>query len=167
MHTQMKIGAAAVVFAVLTATGAGAETYKKYGSEAGWDIYATGGPDSGCLISRNLTPDTQFQMGIVPEADARGYIALYTKEGTQLGTGEQVSVLFDIDGQQFTGEATGRQMMDGYTGAFAWVDNPVFIYDLAKKKTLTITPSGGEPIVLSLAGTDAALKALQACQEKQ
>lgn len=166
MHTRMKIGAA-VVFAALTATGAAAETYKKYGSEAGWDIYATGGQDSGCLISRNLTPDTQFQMGIVPAAEARGYIALYTKEGTQLGTGEQVSVLFDVDGQQFTGEATGRQMMDGYTGAFAWVDNPAFIYDLAKKKTLTITPAGGEPIVLSLAGTDAALKALQACQEKQ
>jgi hypothetical protein len=47
------------------------------------------------------------------------------------------------------------------------VNNPDFIYDLAKKKTLTITPQGREPIVLSLAGTDAAFKALRACQESQ
>lgn len=166
MYIKMRIGAAAI-FAVLTATGAGAETYKKYGSEAGWDIYETGGQDSGCLMSRNLTPDTQFQMGIVPEAQARGYIALYTKKDTQVGTGEEISVLFDVDGQQFTGKATERQMMDGYSGAFAWVDNPEFIYELAKKKTLTITPAGRDPIVLSLAGTDAALKTLRACQEKQ
>jgi hypothetical protein len=162
----MGIGTA-VLFAVLTATGAAAETYKKYGSEAGWDIYVTGGQDSGCLIAKNLTDDTQFQMGIVPEAEVRGYLALYTKAGAEVGAGEEISVLFDVDGQQFSGEATGRQMMDGYKGAFVWVDNPEFIYDLAKKKTLTVTPKGRDPIVLSLAGTDAALKALRACQEAQ
>ncbi|MGO4840247.1 hypothetical protein AB4144_49170, partial [Rhizobiaceae sp. 2RAB30] len=161
MYTLTKIGAA-LAFAAVAATGASAETYKKYGSEAGWDIYETGGQDSGCLMSRNVTPDTQFQMGIVPEAQARGYIALYTKADAQVGTGEEMSVLFDVDGQQFTGKATERQMMDGYKGAFAWVDNPDFIYELAKKHTLTITPAGRDPIVLSLAGTDAALKALRA-----
>lgn len=166
MYTQMSF-CTAVVFAVLTATGAAAETYKKYGSESGWDIYVTEGQDRGCLISRNLTDDTQFQMGIVPEAEARGYLALYTKAGAQVFTGEQISVLFDVDGQQFTGEATGRQMMDGYEGAYVWVDNPEFIYDLAKKKTLTVTPAGRDPIVLSLAGTDAALKLLRKCQEAQ
>lgn len=166
MHTQMGIRAAAVV-AVLIATGAAAETYKKYGSEAGWDIYVTEGQDRGCLIARNLTEDTQFQMGIVPAAEARGYLALYSKEGAEVGAGEEISVLFDIDGQQFSGEATGRQMMDGYKGAYVWVNNLDFIYDLAKKKTLTITPKGRDPIVLSLAGTDAALKALRACQEAQ
>jgi len=166
MYTQMRIGTA-VVLAALTATGAAAETYKKYGSEAGWDIYVTEGQDRGCLISKNLTGDTQFQMGIVPAAEARGYLALYTKADAEVGTGEKISVLFDVDGQKFTGEATGAQMMEGYKGAYVWVDNPEFIYDLAKKETLTITPAGRDPIVLSLAGTDAALKALRACQEAQ
>ena len=40
-------------------------------------------------------------------------------------------------------------------------------YDLAKKKTLTITPEGRQPIVVSLAGSDAAFKALRACQDAQ
>ncbi|EHK53449.1 hypothetical protein MAXJ12_30212 [Mesorhizobium alhagi CCNWXJ12-2] len=82
----------AVVFAVLTATGAAAETYKKYGSEAGWDIYVTDGQDRGCLMSKNLTEDTQFQMGIVPAAEARGYLALYSKADAEIGAGEKVSV---------------------------------------------------------------------------
>ena len=30
---------------------------------------------------------------------------------------------------------------------------------------MTITPKGRDPIVVSLAGTDAAVKALRACQE--
>lgn len=166
MYTHMGIGTA-LVLAVLTATAAAADTYKKYGSEAEWDIYVTDGQDRGCLIAKNLTAETQFQMGIVPDAQARGYLALYTKAGAGVGTGEEISVLFDVDGQQFSGEATGRQMMDGYKGAYVWVNNPEFIYDLAKKKTLTITPTGRDPIVLSLTGTDAALKALRACQEAQ
>lgn len=166
MYIQIGIGAA-VILAVMTAMGAAAETYKKYGSEGGWDVYVTGGQDRGCLISKNLTDDTQFQMGIVPEAEARGYLALYTKASSQVFEGEQISVLFDIDGQQFTGKATGRQMMDGYKGAHVWVNNPEFIYDLAKKETLIVTPAGRDPIVLSLAGTDAALKLLRKCQEAQ
>jgi hypothetical protein len=157
----------AVVFTILATAGAAAETYKKYGSEAGWDIYITDGQNRGCLMTKNLDEDTQFQMGIVPAAEARGYLALYTKAGAAIDAGQKLSVLFDVDGQQFSGEATGREMMEGYKGAYAWVNNPEFIYDLAKKYTLTITPSGRDPIVLSLAGTDAALNTLRACQEAQ
>ena len=47
------------------------------------------------------------------------------------------------------------------------MNNPNFIYDLAKKKTLTITPEGRQPIVVSLAGSDAVFKALRACQDAQ
>ena len=119
----------------------------------------------GCLIARDLTSDSQVQMGIdKTTADIRGYIALYTKAGANVAAGEKLSVLFDVDGQKFSGEATGQQM-EGFRGAFVRVNNPQFIYDLAKKNKLTITPQGRDPIVLSLAGTDAAFKALRACQE--
>ena len=75
-------------------------------------------------------------------------------------------MLFDVDGQKFSGEATG-QRIEGMDGAFVWVNNPDFIYDLAKKNSMTISPAGRDPIVLSLKGTDAAFKALRACQEAQ
>ena len=141
MYTRMRIGAA-VVFAGLTATGVSAETYKKYGSEAGWDIYVTGGQDRGCLMAKDLTDDTQFQMGIVPAANARGYMALYRKTDVAVGAGEDISVLFDVDGQKFSGEATGRQMMEGYKGAYVWVNNPRVHLRSCQEKHVDHYPGG-------------------------
>ncbi|WP_274630224.1 hypothetical protein [Arvimicrobium flavum] len=155
------------VLAVATSVtfGASAET-KKFGSEAGWDIFINTDMGPGCLIARKLSPEAQVVMGIDATADLRGYIALYTKEDAAVASGEKLSVIFDVDGQQFSGNATG-QRMEGFRGAFVPVNNIDFIYDLAKKNTLTITPKGREPIVLSLKGTDAAFKSLRACQEAQ
>ncbi|MBB3975942.1 hypothetical protein GGQ64_001129 [Rhizobium azooxidifex] len=138
----------------------------KYGSAAGWDIFVKDSMGPGCLIKKANADGTQIQMGIDATTGPRGYIALYTKVDANVTSGEKLAVLFDVDGQQFSGEATG-QVMDGYRGAFVWVNNPDFIYDLAKKKVLTITPKGGNPIAVNLAGTDAAFDALRACQAAQ
>jgi hypothetical protein len=164
MNTFTKIGTALAI-AALAATGASAAS-KKYGSEAGWDIFVNENTGPGCLLARKLTADTQIEMGIDSTADPRGYLALYTKAEADVSAGEKLSVVFDVDGQKFTGEATGQQL-EGFRGASVPVNNPDFIYDLAKKKTLTITPEGRDPIVISLTGTDAAFKALRACQEAQ
>jgi hypothetical protein len=151
---------------VLAATNASAQTAKKYGSEAGWDIFVNDSLGPGCLISRALSADSQVQMGIDATGEKHGYLALYTRAGAQITAGEKLSVVFDVDGQKFSGQATGQQVA-GFDGAFVPVNNPDFIYDLAKKKTLTITPAGRDAIVLNLAGTDAAFKALRACQDAQ
>ena len=164
MNTVTQIGIALTI-AVLATTGASAQT-KKYGSEAGWDIFIDEKMGPGCLVSRKLSADAQVLMGIDATADRRGYLALYTKADANVGAGEKLSVMFDVDGQKFTGEATGQQM-EGFRGAYVPVNNPDFIFDLAKRNKLTITPDGRDPIVVSLAGTDAAFKALRACQEAQ
>jgi len=162
---QMKNAVAtSLVFALLTTTAIAADKYKQVGSEAGWDIYIREGKARGCLLAKDLAGDTQFQMGINPAEQVKGFMALYTKAGADISAGDKVSVLFDVDGQKFTGQAVGQQM-EGYKGAYVQVNNPDFIYDLAKKKTLTIIPEGREPIKLSLTGTDAAFKALRMCQE--
>lgn len=156
--------ATSLVLALLTATAVAADKYKQVGTEAGWDIYVREGKARGCLLAKDLAGDTQFQLGINPAEQIKGFMALYTKADAQVSAGEKVSVMFDVDGQKFTGEAVGQQM-EGYKGAYVQVNNPDFIYDLAKKKTLTILPEGREPIKLSLTGTDAAFKALRMCQE--
>ena len=91
---------------------------------------------------------------------------MYTKAAADIGAGDKRSVIFDVDGRKFTGEATGQQL-EGFRGAYVPVNNPEFIYDIAKRKTLTITPDGRDPFVVSLAGTDAAFKVLRACQQAQ
>ena len=120
----------------------------------------------GCLVAKKLSAEAQLQMGISATGEKKGYIALYTKKDAAVAAGEKVSVIFDVDGQKFSGEATGQQI-EGMDGAFVWVNNPDFIYDLAKKNALTITPAGRDPIVLSLKGTDAAFTSLRACQDAQ
>jgi hypothetical protein len=163
MKSEMVIGIA-LAFSALAATGAVAQ--KKYGSEAGWEIFVKDEMGPGCLIKKANADGTQIQMGIDATGTKRGYMALYTKADANVASGEKRPVLFDVDGQKFSGEAKG-QVMDGYQGAFVWVNNPDFIYDLAKKKAVTITPEGRNSIVVKLAGTDAAFKALRACQESQ
>lgn len=163
MYTKKLIGTS-LVLAFLTSTAVALDNFKQVGTEAGWDIYVREGKARGCLIAKELTDDTQFQMGINPAEQIKGFMALYTRAGAEISAGEKVSVIFDVDGQKFTGEATGQQL-EGFKGAYVQFNNPEFIYDLAKKKMLTITPEGRDPIKLSLTGTDAAFKALRMCQE--
>ena len=152
-----------LILAALTGAAAAAEQYNKVGSEAGLDIYVREGKNRGCLLSKDLNADAQFQMGINPTEQVRGFMALYTKANAQVSAGEKLAVTFDVDGQKFTGDAVGQEM-EGYKGAYVQVNNPQFIYDLAKKNKLTITAAGRDPIVLSLKGTDAAFNALKICQ---
>jgi hypothetical protein len=165
MQTRAGIGIALAI-AALTATDASAQAAKKYGSEAGWDIFIKENMGPGCLLAKKLSAEAQVEMGISATGESKGYLALYTKRDAAVSSGEKVSVIFDVDGQKFSGEATG-QRIEGMDGAFVWVNNPDFIYDLAKKNSLTITPAGRDPIVLSLKGTDAAFMALRACQDAQ
>jgi hypothetical protein len=165
MQTHARIGIALSIVA-LTATDAAAQAAKKYGSEAGWDIFIKDNMGPGCLVAKKISAEAQVEMGISATGEKKGYIALYTKKDAAIAGGEKVSVMFDVDGQRFSGEATGQQI-DGMDGAFVWVNNPDFIYDLAKKNSLTISPAGRGPIVISLKGTDAAFIALRACQDAQ
>jgi hypothetical protein len=165
MQTTARIGIALAI-AVLTLAPAAAQEVKKYGSEAGWDIFIKENMGPGCLVAKKISAEAQVEMGISATGEKKGYLALYTKRDAAVSAGEKVSVIFDVDGQKFSGEATG-QRIEGMDGAFVWVNNPDFIYDLAKKNSLTISPAGRDPIVLSLKGTDAAFTALRACQDAQ
>jgi hypothetical protein len=156
----------AMSVAAIAATGAAAQSLMKYGEEAGWEIYVREDMGPGCLITKRISDDVQIQMGIDARAEKRGYMALYTKADAKVSAGEKISVEFDVDGEKFSGEATGQQM-EGLKGAYVPINSPDFIYDLAKKNRLTITPPDRDPIVVSLAGTDAAFRTLRACQDAQ
>jgi hypothetical protein len=127
--------------AALTVTGAAAQaTCNKVGSEAG-GTYMSMKNTNGCLMAKDVGTDNQIQMGVSETTGLRGYMALYTKESAEVDAGEKVSVLFDVDGQKFTGIAAGVEM-ESFDGAYVHFNNPDFICDLAKKKSMTITPQG-------------------------
>ncbi len=157
----------ALAVAVLTVPCEAQEMFKKYGKAAGWDIFVNEKMGPGCLIARqNPDAGAQVEIGIDATADLRGYLALYSKKPKKITAGEQLSVVFDVDGEKFTGVATGQEM-EGFDGASVPFNDLDFIYGLAKKKKLTITAKGRDKLVIDLTGTDAAFKALRACQTAQ
>jgi CheY-like chemotaxis protein len=174
LDRAMKLAAQADIdFAILDINLSGEQSFpaaaqaKKYGSEAGWDIFVRDDLGPGCLIAKKLSPEVQLQMGVDASGGKKvGYMAVYTKAEANAPEGKQLSVIFDVAGQKFSGKATVQQM-PGFRGGSVPVNNVDFIYNLAKKHTLTITPEGRKPIAVSLTGTDAAFKALRSCQEAQ
>ncbi|MBZ9654059.1 hypothetical protein [Phyllobacterium lublinensis] len=157
----------ALAAAILIVPCEAQDMIKKIGSAAGWDIFVNEKMGPGCVIARqNPNDGAQLLIGIDATADLRGYMAIYTKKPAKISQGEKLSVLFDVDGQQFTGVATGQEM-EGFDGASVPFNNLDFIYDLAKKKKLTISAKGRDPLVVDLTGTDAAFKALRECQAAQ
>jgi hypothetical protein len=157
----------ALAVAVLTVPCEAQDMFKKYGKAAGWDIFVNDKMGPGCLIARQNPDDgAQVEIGINATANLRGYLALYSKKPEKITAGEQLSVVFDVDGEKFTGVATGQEM-EGFDGASVPFNDLDFIYNLAKKKKLTITAKGRQTLVIDLTGTDAAFKALRACQAAQ
>ena len=156
---------AALATAVLTVPCQAADT--KYGEAAGWDIFVSDQMGPGCLLARD-DPNgaAQVQIGIDATAAPQGYLAIYSKKPTDVTAGEKIAVIFDIDGEKYSGVAKGQDM-DGFDGAFVPFNNLDFIYDLAKKKALTITAPGRRTLVVNLKGTDDAFKALRECQAAQ
>ncbi|RCW83816.1 hypothetical protein [Phyllobacterium bourgognense] len=157
----------ALAIAVLTIPCEAQDMIKKYGKAAGWDIFVNEKMGPGCLIARqNPDAGAQVEIGIDATADLRGYLALYSKKPEKITAGEQLSVVFDVDGEKFTGVATGQEI-EGFDGATVPFNDLDFIYGLAKKKKLTITAKGRKELVVDLTGTDAAFKALRECQAAQ
>jgi hypothetical protein len=141
--------------------------FTKYGSAAGWDIFVSNKMGPGCFLTKANPGDaTQVQIGIDATAAPQGYMAVYSKKATNIEQGERIAVQFDVDGQKYSGVAKGQEMQ-GFEGAFVPFNNLDFIYDLAKKKALTITAPGRRTLVVNLTGTDDAFKALRECQAAQ
>lgn len=158
----------AAVLANLCASAAHAQVVE-YGSEAGWDILVNEKMGPGCFVMQTTPDGTQIQMGINrSKAEPEGYIALYTQAAADVSAGERIAVTFDVDGEKFSGDFKGQQYQDGWRGAYVRVNNPQFVYDLAKRYKLTITADDGRPpIVIDLTGTFKAFEVLRTCQEAQ
>jgi hypothetical protein len=158
----------ALIAGALVAAGASAQTFKKYGKEGDWEIVVNEKTGPGCLaIQKFADPTSQVQLGIDATHTPRtGYIAIYVEGAEGIEAGQQIPASFDVDGQIFKGTFTGQQTK-GFGGAFVPVNNADFIYDMAKKKSLTISYGEGRKVIVGLTGTDAAFAALRACQDAQ
>lgn len=162
----------ALIIAAGAAAGASAGEVKKLGEAAGWEVAVNKDMGPGCLIEKQ-GEGWQIQLGVdALDAQPTGYMAVFAKTKAALGEGEALPVSFEVGGKTFEGVAFGEKLgmfkrMEGYHGAWVPVNNPDFVYDLATKETMKISIDGMDPVEVSLAGTDAAFKALRECQAAQ
>ena len=160
--------AATLIAGALVTAGASAQTFKKYATEGDWEIAVNANMGPGCVaIQRFKEPTSQVQMGIdARQPEKAGYLAILVEGAEGIQAGEKIPASFDVDGQVFKGTFTGQQT-EGYGGATAPVDNANFVYELANKKSLTISYGEGRKVIVDLTGAGAAFAALRACQEAQ
>ena len=94
-----------------------------------------------------------------------GYVTAFNYNWGDIVEGETYPVLFDLDGQEYNGEATGMYL-NGVPGADILFDNPDFLWDMAAKYTLTLYNENGEVMAIDLGGTMSGLDAVMQCQDE-
>ncbi|MEM1361651.1 MAG: hypothetical protein AAGF94_08035 [Pseudomonadota bacterium] len=163
----MKSFLVTTAFAVLMAALAVAQPFQSKGEVEGWNVFyneATG----GCFMEQSQG-DAVVHLGteaaMLGDGDELpfGFVALYTKEPTDVPPGDQVELAIDVDGQAFSGTGVGASSGD-YNGGYLVANNPNFATALADGKTMNIAVANGNTVSVDLTGTKAAMDAVRTCQ---
>lgn len=83
----------------------------------------------------------------------------------EIEEGQAYNILFDLDGQEYDGEATGIYL-EGIPGADIYFDSTDFLFDLAKKYTMSLYNENGLVMQIDLGGSYIGLEAAITCQEE-
>ncbi len=135
-----------------------------YAHESGWNILVRPDTGNGCLAESNRD-GVQIQIGFDP-ADDSTFLAVFTRDHPGIEQHEHMAVIFDLDGDEFIGDATGVNRA-GYEGGYVHVTNPAFLMDLADKRTMTVYPVGMPSFEVDLTGSKRAIGKLIECQMAQ
>ncbi|MGB0695969.1 MAG: hypothetical protein ACPGOY_10005 [Rhodospirillaceae bacterium] len=161
--------AMALTLAGVTALGsvgsAQAQSLEPWGSAEGWDIMVDPSLGNGCLITAEYQDGSVVRIGF-DRTVGGGYVTVFNENWGYLEDGAIYPVSFDLDDQPYEGEAKGLYLGE-VPGADIAFDNPDFLFDIAKKYTMTIyNMDGAEVLAIDLAGTYVALEGALECQEE-
>lgn len=155
--------ACALVLAVAS-TAVCAQDLEYLGEAGGWDVMVDPSLGDGCLIQAEYTDGSVVRIGF-DRTEGAGYVTAFNDAWGDIEEGEVYSILFDLDGTEYEGEATGIYLA-GVPGADIYFDNPEFLWDIAAKYTMTLYNTSGEVMAIDLSGTMAGLEAVIDCQEE-
>lgn len=130
----------------------------------GWNIFEDDGK-LVCVMDRVGNKGYLVRMGEEKQGSDFGYIAVYTKDKPVNICGNVTrEVVFDIDGQRFTGTSVGEHRGD-WVGAELRSNNPNLGERLAKRYVMTLAPDSDNSIKISLDGTFNAMAATRECNK--
>ena len=118
----------------------------------------------GCLIQAAYQDGSVVRIGF-DRNEGAGYITAFNAAWGEIEEGETYNILFDLDGQEYDGEARGIYLND-VPGADIYFTNPDFLFDIAQKYTMTLYNEYGEVMAIDLGGTSIGLEAAMECQKE-
>jgi len=159
-----KISVLALSAALVMPVALGAQELEPWGTVAGWDIMIDHSIGSGCLIQAAYEDGSVVRIGFDRVA-GDGYVTAFNENWGAIEEGEIYPIEFALDGASYTGEAKGIYL-NGVPGADIHFSNPDFLFDLAKKYTMTLYYDGDEVMAINLDGSYVGLEAVIECQEE-
>ena len=141
-----------------------AQQLEPWGTAGGWDVMIDPTLGDGCLIQAAYQDGSVVRIGF-DRNEGMGYITAFNYAWGDIEEGAQYDIEFDLDGDVFTGVATGIYLND-VPGADIYFDNPDFLFAIAEKYTLTLYNANGEVMAIDLDGTYVGLEAAIQCQEE-
>jgi len=155
--------AAAIAVSALGAPAI-AQELEHWGTVGVWDVMIDHSIGSGCLIQAEFEDGSVVRIGF-DRAAGDGYVTAFNDAWGGIEEGAMYPITFDLDGAGYDGEAKGIYLSD-IPGADIHFTNPDFLWDLAKKYTMTLYHDGGEVMAIDLGGTFAGLEAVMQCQDE-
>lgn len=159
----MKLFRTAAVLAVLPLC-LNAQQLEFWGEAGGWDVMVDPTLGDGCLIQAAYQDGSVVRIGF-DRVEGAGYVTAFNDAWGDIEEGATYPILFDLDGQEYDGEAQGIYL-NGVPGADIYFTNPDFLWDIAAKYTMTLYNEYGEVMAIDLGGTMSGLEAAIACQEE-
>ena len=150
--------------AAFVATAGLAQTLEPWGTAGGWDILVDPSLGNGCLIQAEFQDGSVVRIGFDRTQD-NGYITAFNSNWGAIEDGAEYDISYDLDGQEYTGTATGIYL-NGVPGADLAFDNVDLLIDIAAKYTMTLYHEDAEVMAIDLAGSSAALQEAIACQDE-
>lgn len=157
---------AAITLATLTlATPTFAQELTQWGHVEGWDVMVDPSLGNGCLIQAAYQDGSIVRIGF-DRVNESAYVTAFNENWGEIVEGETYVVGFALDDEPYEGEAKGIYL-GGVPGADIAFTSDEFLFDLAKKYTMTLFNGENEVMAIDLAGSYAALGAAVECQEQQ
>lgn len=155
----------AILCVFLLAGHAFAQPFETWGTSGDWSIKVDTSVGNGCFIERQTPEDLKIRLGYLPDR-VGAFISASSVEWSDLEVGSAQTVTMFLDDAVFAGETELFQDGDAY-GGLSFFNNPDFLKEFAKKRSMTIVDPNGDKARFDLTGTANALKSLDKCQTQQ
>ncbi|MFY0661442.1 MAG: hypothetical protein JXR15_13195 [Shimia sp.] len=161
--TGMAVLVLGLLFAAAGAEGQREEPLSLWRTSGAWNIFVDASVGNGCLIQQYSEEGLDIRLGYLPER-LGAFFSVASQEWHDIDEIKSRDISLFFDDVAFEG-TTEFFENEGFFGGFAFFNNPDFMTDFAKRKSMKVVGPEGDKVVLNLAGTALAIRALDECQK--